>query len=1160
MTSPDGTRQSERRHATVLFADISGFTALSEQLDPEVVTSVLNRCYETLERIVLSHGGIVAQYQGDCMLALFGVPRAIENAPKQAVNAAIEIRNRLREFDDQQQQLPVRLDVHMGLNTGLVVAGEIGGHVKRDFSVMGDAVNVAARLKDVSPRGQIYVGHDTYYATNGEFEYRPLKPLTLKGKKEPVPAYELLSRQGRIHRPKIGAAFPMISSAMIGRERELAQIQRRLDALLGGEGGILGIMGDAGIGKSRLVAEVEALEVVKSTTFVVGRSLAIGQNLSFHPFVDLLRHWAGIGDDDSEAQHVVKLERAVAGAGAPISDVVPFIATLMGIRLSGEHGERVRGIDGEALEKLTLKSLRQLFEKTAARQPLVLVFEDVHWADQSSITLLEGMLRLTADAAVLMVIVSRPDFPRTSGRIVDIARQQYADRYQELHLAPLDDQQCDVLVRNLLRIEDLPRATRILITSTAEGNPFFIEEIVRSLIDEGAVESRDGRLHVTEMIHAVVIPATIQEVIMARIDRLHESARSLLQVASVIGRNFSHRVIGDVAGPAVAVDQDLARLHEAQLIIERPVNLLRQAAAAPEREYQFTHALVQDTIYESILQQTRKDLHLRVGRAIESLYHDRLADFFGMLAYHYSRAESIEKAEEYLFKAGDAAARTAASSEALQFFEEAARVYVKIHGAGGDPQRRALLEKNIGLALLNTGKLTESIEHFDAALVHLGQRLTRSRIAAYAGVGLNLIALVAQLYLRVRVQRRVDDWNRERQVSEIIFNRSRAQITSDPTRLFFDSIAALRRFNAIDATQIEQASTIYASAAGMFCYSGLSFAVGKRILTIAKTLSHPDNVRDTFTCAWMEFVYHYLTGDWSETRVIAPQRVEEALRFGQLWDVATYIGLLGEQHIDQGRFAEARQQIAKCTELVTQYGFDFAKSSELALTAYLLMEQRDLAAALTATERYHAARSEGLFNLLALGTKAKIHVLMGDHDRAEHALRAAEQLAAPLGLVPPFHQRPYLIARLLLALTQLEQAQRTGDRSGVTDAMRRAGRLSRRVIRTSRKLARMRPEAFRLLGRYHWLIGKPTTAIHWWGRSIQEGERLRVRPELARTCMDAGHALSTAPDSLPAINGLNPGALLERARSLFTEMDLQWDLKRLAALQPALPQNSLRIV
>src|SRR4030095_10409876 len=326
----------------------------------------------------------------------------------------------------------------------------------------------------------------------------------------------------------------------------------------------------------------------------------------FHPFVDLLRHYAGIADTDNETEQLVKLERAVVSAGAPIGDVVPFVATLMRIPLSAKHTERVHGIQGEALEKLILRSLRELIAASASRRPLVLVFEDLHWADQSSVSLLEVLLSLTTASAVAIILVLRPNSPAPGGRIIQVARERYGDRYHEVSLRPLDDQQCDALLRNLLKSDDLRHPTRTLKVSAAEGNPFFIEEIVRSLIDQGAVEFSDGHLHVTEKLRDFESPATIQEVIMARLDRLPRSARSLLQAASVIGRNFSLRLIRDITNSSV-VDDELAQLLDAQLIIER--HATASGSAAADRTFQFTHALVQETIYGAILQATRRDMH-----------------------------------------------------------------------------------------------------------------------------------------------------------------------------------------------------------------------------------------------------------------------------------------------------------------------------------------------------------------------------------------------------------------------------------------------------------------------------------------------------------------------------------------------------------------------
>ena len=301
----------------------------------------------------------------------------------------------------KEHRTPAPLNIHIGVNTGLVVAGEVGGDVKKDFTVMGDTVNLAARLKDASPKGKIWVGPHTYRYTRGEFDFEPLPPLTLKNKARPVPAYEVLSVKGSPHRAGVTAGDRMVFSDLIGRERELEQIRTCIARVVAGQGGIVSLVGDAGLGKSRLVTEALASDEVRGARCLEGRSLSIGQNLSYHPFIDLLRRWARITDEDSEGQALQKLEASVAELLAEeAGEVFPFVATLMGMRLTGAQAERIAGIAGELenpLEKLILKSMKELLQAIARACPLVLVFEDVHWADASSVALLETFLRLVVD-------------------------------------------------------------------------------------------------------------------------------------------------------------------------------------------------------------------------------------------------------------------------------------------------------------------------------------------------------------------------------------------------------------------------------------------------------------------------------------------------------------------------------------------------------------------------------------------------------------------------------------------------------------------------------------------------------------------------------------------------------------------------------------------
>jgi len=1134
-------RDSERRQATVLFADLSGFTAMSERMDPEDVTVVINRCFEMLETVVDRHGGHVDKYIGDCIMALFGVPRALEHAPRQAVNAAIEMRHQIRRLNEEEK-LPVPLLVHIGINSGLVLAGQMGGVRKRDFTVMGDTVNVASRLKDAAPDGTVYVGPQTYRYTRDEFEYRPTAPLELKGKEQPLAAWELLSVHERLHRPSVVRSDRMIFSEMVGREAELRQIAERITRLATGEGGIVSVVGEAGLGKSRLLAEVYGLDAVRGVTVLQGRALSIGQSLSFHPFVDLLRQWAGIGEDDGEHEALARLERTVGGVlGEGAADVFPFVATLMGLRVTGAHAERIKGIEGEAMEKLILKSMRELLGRLAGARPLVLVFEDVHWADLSSLKLLEALLRLVADSPILFVLALRPEDQQIGPALLRLVRAGFAQRHLEIQLVPLDPRQCDTLIRNLLKLDDLPHAVRTLIAGKAEGNPFFIEEVLRSLIDEGVVEHHNGRFTVTARIGKVEIPGTIQEVIMARIDRLPEASRRLLQVASIIGRSANQRIIAAILAGDVELEWELSYLKKRQLVLERRVG--------EEVEYVFTHALAQETIYGSILQRTRKDLHLQVARSIEGLFAERLSDFYGMLAYHYSRADSVEKAEEYLFLAGDEAARSAASSEALHYFREASRLYFVIHGEGGDPRKKVILERNIGLALMTTGNLSESIDHFNRALEFLGEPVAKTPTAIAIKFAGDLPAVLLHLYAPPRRHRSAVGDEHYRDALLVRMNRTRAQSTSDTRRLLFDYFDSIRHMNRRDLRTVEEASANYAGFAVLFAYSGVSFGISRRVLRLAESLLRPDSTRDVFVLRAMRFVYDFLEGNWGDACAIDEALVEQALRNGQLWEANSYLGLDCERRMRRGEFAAARRRIDLLAQLSEAYGYSFAQSTEYSTRAFVLLEERRLPEARAAIERYYASRDEEVLKLLALGTRAKIEILDGDRDAAAVSLAKAGDLRRRLGRAQiPYHVSAYLMSKLLFDVTALEECASGGRRGDIRRLGRQARASARRALAIAARVARERTEAYRLAGRLWWALGRHERALAWWGRSITEGERLGARPEVARTCVDVAHRLEAGAPRHRLLAGQEAAVYRARGQAILEELELEWDLGQLGIM------------
>jgi class 3 adenylate cyclase/tetratricopeptide (TPR) repeat protein len=1101
-----------------------GSTDLATRLDPEDYRDVVARYFERAEGVIARYGGYVAQHLGDGLLVYFGWPQAWEDGAARAVHAGLA----LVEVGAAAEVEAPR--VRVGLHTGEVVVGRLGAGARSETLAVGDTPNIAARVQSAAAPDTVVMSATTHALVTGLFVVEDRGAHTLKGVPEPMRLYRALQPTGA--RGRLDVAADRLTP-FVGRQAELDMLLEACEQVREGSGQVAVIVGDAGIGKSRLVYSLRERLRDQPHMWLEGRCLAMTQGLAFHPFVDLLRAWAGIVDDDDEQASLVRLEAAVTNlAPDQVGDILPPVATLMGMRLTGAHADRLAGITGEPLERLIMRSMRELVQTMARARPLVLVFEDLHWSDASSQKLLEFLLRLVADTPVMFVLLSRPDAALEP--MLRSARETVARALTEIPLQPLGPVECETLIRNLLRTDELPPALRAAIADKAEGNPFFIEEVIRSLVDQGALEERQGHHHVSGSIGAVVVPSTIEGVIMVRVDRLAPRPRRLLQIASVLGRRFERRVLAMVAAEEGEIELSLRHLTQSQLLIE--------ARDHEEVEYVFKHALILDTVYGSILQRTRKQLHAAVAQAMESVYGQRLHEFFGMLAYHWSRAEDLDKAEDYLFKAGELAARSAAPSEALRYFREAARLYLLIHGTKGDARKLAQLERNIALALFQTGNLTESIEHFDRGLGLLGDTVRTTGIAAALGFGLDAVRLLCWLYNPLRLRRPRAPTDLDRETHAMRYQRALAQMTSDPRRYFVDSIGMFRRLSALDPNGVEQAPATYAGGAALFAYSGVSLAISRRFLAIAEDVGMERDAQVQFFCRTMRFVYDYLAGNWEDERVIEEPRVEAALRRGQVWEVFVYRGLESERRAHRGDFAAAAREIEGLQTLSEVYGFYVARSNEYAMSAVLALEQRRLEVARQMIERYYTTQHEEVFHLFALGTKVKIQVLAGDRAGAAETLAKAEELVARMGRVNVYHLSVFLTGRLLYDVDAIAAGVERNQRPPRT-LVRRARRSAREAVRIAGRVARERVEVYRLAGTLAWLLGRRARALGWWRRSLAAGSALGARPELARTLREIGHRLSTLPPRRQVLDGIDAAAYLEMARAGFDEIDLSWDLE-----------------
>ncbi len=547
---PSSVLRGERKQITVMFADISGFTAMSETLDPEEVRSIINACFERLGTVIDHYGGHIDKFIGDEIMALFGAPLAHENDPERTLRAALDMASQLEAFNQEYAaQLAKPLALHFGINSGLVIAGGIGTRQRQDYSVMGAAVNLAARLADLSESGEILVGENTFRLTAPMFEFEALPPVHLKGKAQPVRAYRLQKaktiRGGQIR------GIEGLYSPLVGRTEEMGQLTQTVQQFLSGRGSTISVVGEAGLGKTRLITELQSNTVLanKNVCWASGRALSHADSASYLIARDILRNLLGFqaGMQPPEmAQHLhAQLEATVPHQAAKL---YPYLAYLFDLPLHAEDKQLITYLNGNILHQRILQTVQKLIAGLAAEMPLALIWEDLQWADPSSMELLKALLPLTRQQPLLLVMdYRRPVRGSKVWQLHQHLYQNYADTvHRTISLHPLTEAESHQLLQNLLGVEALPEAARQAIVNKAEGNPFYLEEVIRSLIYSGMLNLVNNRWMASAKFSQINLPDTLQGIIMARIDQLDLQSKRVLQVASVIGRNFSVDVLASV--------------------------------------------------------------------------------------------------------------------------------------------------------------------------------------------------------------------------------------------------------------------------------------------------------------------------------------------------------------------------------------------------------------------------------------------------------------------------------------------------------------------------------------------------------------------------------------------------------------------------------------
>lgn len=1002
---------------TVLFCDLVGFTPLSEKLDVEEVRSIQDEYFGRMSAEIHRYGGIVEKYAGDAVLAIFGAPAAHEDDPERAVRCALAMHQALQPLTERALQCwDVRLSLRIGVNTGEVVSGVREAEGRSDYAVTGDAVNTAARLQSAAEPGGIVAGAETMRLAQRSVLFGERQELVLKGKSAAVPAYSVLGLRDQLaERWETGRP----QTLFVGRERELAVFLDAWEQARQGERRLVTLVAEAGAGKSRLLAEaLDLMQASEAVRVVRGRCLSYTEGTSFWLLAGLLRSLCGLREQDSAPDIRAHLRRTIdrlldqedQTTRAEALDVLGEVLGLeAGISIIAQADARIR-------RQVLLRSLRLVFAAQCAREPTIVTLEDLHWVDAASRDVLIEVLEAADGPGFLVIAAHRPEWE---------GPWQEWPWASALQLPPLEEQDVQRLARSMLDVALAPVLERKVL-ERAGGNPFFLEELVRSLQEADALEERDGELHLRPQVDEQ-LPSTVTELLLARLDRLDRSARRVAQVGSVIGRSFAVRLV------AHALDVD-------ERDLQAPLGVLEQADLAlprggAELEYTFKHVTVQEVAYRTILLRRRQELHGSTARALIRLNPDD--EPVEAIAYHYARTPEWLEAARWLERAGDRARRIYANEAAATYYQQAHERLLRVAGESVD--LGCLLVK-LGAVLEQQARYEEALEALhraDTLYAEARDRNGESKVAAqlgrlHASMGnpeagiavleptiaaltesgpsralVDLLAALGRLlFFCGRHQESLAEWARAVKVARAMHD-SGALIQAESG--WGSILSVMHRHEEaqrvltnilplIEASQDLETLLLVLANLGQDCHDAGDFARGKAYSERALALSV--RMADPFRAAWQTAAlvnWLYLLGEWDEARARGEQILASTQHLGTSWYTVYPLLELGRLSLGQGRLEEASAQLEECVLRAKE-----ARYAQVLQGAHALLAERDL---LLGDARAARARLEPLLDdhhadppdhreALVL---AMAHLDLGDVEQARAAALAAEAWARQTG-------------------------------------------------------------------------------------------------------------------------------------------------------------------
>jgi class 3 adenylate cyclase/tetratricopeptide (TPR) repeat protein len=712
-----GKIEGERRLVTVMFADMEGFTPLVEKIGPEDAYSMMDRVFEILIHKVYEYDGTVNKMTGDGIMALFGAPIALEDAPQRAIRSAYAIHREMERFSERiqaEQGLPP-IRMRIGLHTGPVVVGTLGNNLRVEFTAVGETVNLASRMEGLAEPGTTYVTEDTFKLAEGLFRFEFLGDEQVKGRETPVKAYRVISPTFRRTRFDVSAERGL--TPFVDREHELELLLDGFERMREGRGQAFSIVGEAGVGKSRLLYEFRKAMANQDVTLLEGKCLSYGRGIIYHPIIDILKLNFDIREGDDDAAVGKKFRETLKALRVEEAAVLPYLLDLLSVKNSGL--DRM-SMSPEARQDRTIEALKRTILKVSEMRPLALIFEDLHWIDRGSEDCLKYFLEVVPGARVLLILTYRPEFvPAWSAR----------SYYNQITLNPLRNAESLSMAAYLLGTREIEKELERVILEKTDGVPFFIEELLKSLKDLAMIERKGGSYGLSGDMKGATIPSTLHDMIMARVDTLPDPVRTVLQTAAVIEREFTYDLIQRVTG--VQEEQllsDLSALKDAELIYQQGVH--------PGSTFIFRHALTREVLYHSILSKKRKQIHKKIGRAIEECYPDRICEHLGALVNHFTAGEDCRKAATYARLACEEAQSSMSLPEAADYARKWIVALETLPATEALEEEIIAARTALGFCLFRMSSMAEAREAVDPvveAVVSKGSEKTLPRIYLILG-------------------------------------------------------------------------------------------------------------------------------------------------------------------------------------------------------------------------------------------------------------------------------------------------------------------------------------------------------------------------------------------------------------------------------------------